>query len=259
MDMNNTESSDSRQKVSKIPMLATLKSIFFRKDTLAFVTCVLVFFVWPRLDLLVGHIFFNEQTGGFHGVDSGFLFIAYEVLGSIQIPILLIVCFRVIYSWLKKDTVARKNYLFLLACLLVGPGILVNLVLKENSTGRPRPRNVVEFGFESKFTGPFEYSGACKKNCSFVSGHSSVGFFLIAIAWVTRQRRYLVLGITVGAAIGLMRMSQGGHFLSDVIFSFWAVYGVTLLMACMFKMENPHSSTESAGDKADAYGVPSSG
>ena len=58
-----------------------------------------------------------------------------------------------------------------------------------------------------------------------------MGFFFLAFAWVLRDRRWLIYGATIGMIVGLGRMIQGGHFLSDVIFSGFAVYVTSLLVA----------------------------
>ena len=58
-----------------------------------------------------------------------------------------------------------------------------------------------------------------------------MGFFLIALAWVFRDRRWLWAGITLGALVGLGRVVQGAHFLSDIVFAFWTVSGTCLLLA----------------------------
>lgn len=40
----------------------------------------------------------------------------------------------------------------------------------------------------------------------------------------TRRKRLLAVSILAGSAIGLVRVVEGGHFLSDVIFSGLFVY-----------------------------------
>jgi lipid A 4'-phosphatase len=58
-----------------------------------------------------------------------------------------------------------------------------------------------------------------------------VGYALLAFAFYCRRPRlWLGIGIGAGSALGLMRMGQGGHFLSDVIFSFYAVYFTAWLL-----------------------------
>ncbi|MFN7094324.1 MAG: phosphatase PAP2 family protein, partial [Burkholderiales bacterium] len=95
--------------------------------------------------------------------------------------------------------------------------------------GRARPIQVTEFGGSKRFTPMGVITNQCERNCSFVSGHASVGFYLMAFAWVTKQNRkiWFFLGWFVGMVIGGLRIWQGGHFLSDVI-----VAGMLIHMTC---------------------------
>ena len=116
--------------------------------------------------------------------------------------------------------------------ILVGPGLIVNLVLKENF-GRARPRDIVEFGGNKAFTRPFSISNQCETNCSFVSGHSATGFYFCSVALIFSGRKKKLVfrgGILLGTVIGLVRIIAGGHFASDVYFSFVAVYLSALLL-----------------------------
>lgn len=113
------------------------------------------------------------------------------------------------------------RWLFLAAVLALGPGLLANVVLKDH-WARPRPLHVVEFGGPDQFTPVLERTGACKRNCSFVSGEASAAFALgFALAMLARRRRALVMGAAIfaGSLIGFIRMGEGGHFLSDIVFS----------------------------------------
>jgi len=123
----------------------------------------------------------------------------------------------------------RKLTAYLALVLVLGPGVLVNSILKEN-WGRPRPREVVELGgrlpFEPLLT--IDKSSAGK---SFVSGHASMGFYFFAggLALLAARRRrtgiaVLVLGAAFGTFIGMARIVQGGHFASDVLWSAGAVW-----------------------------------
>jgi lipid A 4'-phosphatase len=60
-----------------------------------------------------------------------------------------------------------------------------------------------------------------------------MGFYFIAFAWVFRDRRWLWFGILLGAAVGLGRMLQGRHFLSDVVFAYWVVYASCVSLAAL--------------------------
>jgi lipid A 4'-phosphatase len=113
------------------------------------------------------------------------------------------------------------EWIFLALVLITGPGLIANTLLKDN-WARPRPIHVVEFGGPDKFTPALERSGACERNCSFVSGEASATFALgFAVAMLARRRRaeWMAAAIAAGSAAGLIRMGEGGHFLSDVVFA----------------------------------------
>ena len=52
--------------------------------------------------------------------------------------------------WNVKFINYRKASMVLIFTMVVGPGLIVNLVLKDH-TGRPRPREITEFGGTEKF------------------------------------------------------------------------------------------------------------
>lgn len=114
----------------------------------------------------------------------------------------------------------RRSAAYLLAVLIIGPGVVVNLVFKEH-WGRARPAHTQEFGGERTFSPPLIISDQCARNCSFVSGDASVGFSLAALGLVfaSRRRRWMTIGLAAGIAIGILRIALGRHYPSDVIFS----------------------------------------
>ena len=130
---------------------------------------------------------------------------------------------------LRNRSTWRRQAVFLLLSVVVGPGLLINAVFKDH-WDRPRPREIVEFG------GPLHYVRAPlpghEAGASFPCGHCSVGFLYGAGWWIWRRRRptwariSLAVGLIAGAALGLGRMAAGGHFLSDVIWSALLAYGV---------------------------------
>lgn len=127
----------------------------------------------------------------------------------------------------------RAHSLFVILVFAIGPGLIVNLLLKEQ-WGRPRPRDLREFG------GRWEYRealdrGTAGKGKSFPCGHSSVGFGLIVFYFLLRRRRRaaglaLALTLVLGMAMGYARMLAGAHFLSDVLWSAYAVVLPALLL-----------------------------
>jgi membrane-associated PAP2 superfamily phosphatase len=116
----------------------------------------------------------------------------------------------------------RRHGVFLLLSVVLGPGLVVNTVFKDH-WNRPRPRDIVEFGGASSYAPPLVPCG--EGGASFPCGHCSVAFLYAAGWWVWKRRRpvrarvSLAAGIVAGLALGLGRMSAGGHFLSDVVWS----------------------------------------
>jgi len=121
----------------------------------------------------------------------------------------------------------RKPWVFLTLALLIGPGILVHLVVKEN-WDRPRPRSVQEFGGHKDFIPAFIPAAMIKdqpgNNKSFVSGHAAMGFYLMVLAWVFRRRSWFYAGLAIGGIVSFGRLVQGGHFASDLIFAGFLCY-----------------------------------
>lgn len=117
--------------------------------------------------------------------------------------------------------VSGRVVAFVLLSLAIGPGLIVNTLLKDN-WGRARPSQIEQFGGSAHFSPPFVISDQCRDNCSFASGHGSLGFWVIALALLAPPRwRKPAVGAALGfgVLIGLVRIAQGGHFLSDVLFS----------------------------------------
>ena len=114
----------------------------------------------------------------------------------------------------------KRKYWFLLASFISGPLLVANAVFKEN-WGRARPRDVTEFGGDFLFTPPLMIADQCETNCSFVSGDASLAFTMIAIAFAAPRIRtlWLTLATAFGVIIGINRIVQGAHFLSDTLFA----------------------------------------
>jgi lipid A 4'-phosphatase len=202
----------------------------------AFVALALLFRLVPALDLWVAGLFHDAGQGaaGFApakaGVNGAFYWLgdtgaklAYVALSAAAVAALLGA------PGLRRWR-ARLSFLWL--ALLLGPGLLVNVVLKEE-VERPRPYQVVELGGPQAFVPAFAPSPPGADGASFVSGHAAIAFYLIALAWVfpQRRRRWWVVGVAFGAAMGLTRMAAGAHFLSDVVFAYFAVHATAALAA----------------------------
>jgi lipid A 4'-phosphatase len=181
------------------------------------------FLVAPELDLVAARAFYTRE-GGFVGLRLGWVEVlrqAFAVLYFATIALCLVgvaLIWRGRPQWLR---LGKAEWLFLAACLAAGPGLVANLVFKDQ-WGRARPKHVIEFGGKKTFTPPLLIANQCRRNCSFVSGEaaSTYAVFYAAAALVPPWSVALAVAGTVGGlATGLIRMSQGAHFLSDVIFA----------------------------------------
>jgi lipid A 4'-phosphatase len=120
------------------------------------------------------------------------------------------------------------RWLYLLLALVVGPGLLANVLFKEGWQ-RARPTQIEQFEGRLRHSPPLVLSNQCAHNCSFVCGDAAVGFFLPTFAYLVapaRRRRVFWAGIGAGVLIGGLRIAMGAHFLSDVFFA-----AVTVLAA----------------------------
>jgi lipid A 4'-phosphatase len=191
------------------------------------------FIAVPAVDLQFSGLFY-DVAGGFYLNDVLWVQFFYRFVPIMTVVIVVGLLILLAINLIKKKAVGpfdTRAVLYLLAALALGPGLVVHAVFKEQ-WGRARPRDVAEFGSDKRFTPAFAISDQCEHNCSFVAGHPSVPFYLLAFALVLRRRRYLVLGgaIGLGAAVGFGRIVQGAHFLSDVIFSGIFVFLVAYLL-----------------------------
>lgn len=112
-------------------------------------------------------------------------------------------------------------YLFLV--LILGAGLIVNVILKDNF-GRARPRDIQEFGGSKHFTPAFVVSRECATNCSFSSGDGAAGFFSLALVIALRRKRALfAAAVGLGCLVSLSRVASGAHFFSDTVVSFFVM------------------------------------
>ncbi len=127
----------------------------------------------------------------------------------------------------------RKICWLVLLTMLLGPGLIINGVLKDH-WGRPRPRQVQEFGGNWDFREVWQ-PGIPGQGKSFPCGHCSMGFLFIVLYFLFKQKNkiiahtWLIFSLAFGLLIGLARIAQGGHFLSDVLWS----GGITYLTATL--------------------------
>ena len=182
---------------------------------------VAVFLMFPNLDLVVGRSMLRP--------DGHFLLFwvlpFVHVHDAIQYLVPLVIAFFVVagIAHLRHRPIwgiTQWQVLYVVAVFAIGPGLLVNALAKDHSH-RPRPGESQPFGGPFAYAPPFAFNGACDNNCSFVAGDPAAGFAFLAPALLLPPRRRpagIAGSLLLGGSIGLMRMLQGSHFFSDVIF-----------------------------------------
>jgi lipid A 4'-phosphatase len=178
-----------------------------------------VFALWPELDLAGARYFYHD--GGFFGGDHAMRF-ARDFFRIT--PFVVLALYAAL--WLAKRSGVRLGWapsgravIFLIATIAIGPGLIINLGLKDH-WGRPRPYQTQDFNGQDPFMPWYETDGACKRNCSFVSGEAATAFWMVAPASVLPppwRAPAIVAAFAFGAGASLLRLAFGGHYLSDVL------------------------------------------
>lgn len=203
----------------------------------AFALLHLLFATRPGLDLLASAVFFDG--GGFPLARSAALgAVRYAIWGLVIASALG--CLLLWLLWLalsRRAQVAARVWAYPVALALLGPGLLVNGVLKEH-WGRARPADVRPFGGEAQFTPPFEMARECSGNCSFVSGEGA-GAVAMALGvgaltpWAWARAALAALAVIASG----LRVAMGRHFVSDVVFGAFLMAFLALALHRLMRME----------------------
>ncbi|HEY3916227.1 MAG TPA: phosphatase PAP2 family protein [Stellaceae bacterium] len=187
--------------------------------------------VLPGIDLWTSALFYRPGDGFFLGDWPPFR-IAHEYLSIVVWAYALAVVAALIAGLALRRSVlglTPRAAIFLLLSLALGPGLTVNTVFKDH-WGRARPVQIAAFGGTQKFTPAFVPSDQCNRNCSFPAGDPAMGFYLVSAALLAgsaaARRNGIIAAVVGGGALGVVRLAQGGHFLSDIIAAGFFVGGI---------------------------------
>lgn len=207
---------------------------------------LLIFGIWPGLDLAVTGYF--HDASGFSVRSNASIETLRNLLwdASLLIPLLALILLA-LAGWLRRPVLAlsARAWGFVLLLFLLGPGVLVNGILKAQ-WGRARPVNVVDFGGTAQFTPAYQISDQCVANCSFVSGEGAGSMAMtitaLLILWLLRDRLPHALyrlgqaaALVMLGFVGWQRVASGGHFLSDVLLS-WLIVALTAAILARFML-----------------------
>ncbi len=148
------------------------------------------------------------------------------------------------YFWSKSTRSFGYEAQIFVLTICVGAGVITNSLCK-GYLGRPRPKQLIEFGGTHRYhpPGSFNLDPSREKQASFPSGHVAMGSSYLALVLVPTKRRWLaplgwVLFLFWGGSLMVVRMAQGGHFLSDVLVSPCIMWWTALTLISIFPPEN---------------------
>jgi lipid A 4'-phosphatase len=198
----------------------------------------IVFALYPQLDIAISRAFFNETYRvfpvQFSLVARNLRDLFTYIIAALAAPAFIALAVKLVLPR-RRMLISARAVLFLIATLALAPGLVANVILKDN-WGRPRPPEITAFSGTAQFRPWWDPRGSCERNCSFVAGEGAGGFWTLAPAALAppplRPLAYAA-AFAFGAAAGLMRLSGGAHFFSDVVFSgvftfllIWLVHGL---------------------------------
>ena len=186
-------------------------------------TTALLLAVFSGIDMRISRLFFDS---GFHLGDQDWARFSHKSVSFFVVGSMVLVCGIYVFNRFSKRLlfgVDGKKVVYLFLVLIVGAGLIVNVIFKDNF-GRARPRDIVEFGGSGQFTPAFVVSSACDRNCSFSSGDSAGAFFSLAFIQAFRRKRATdTIGVGYGVLVSVSRIASGAHFLSDAVVSFFVM------------------------------------
>lgn len=199
--------------------------------TLALTACLLaasiLFYAVPALDLRVSGVFYDGRTFPVATLRP------VEALRDLLIVaedawfLLTLACAWRAAGGRRILRLARGDWLYQVMIFLLGPGLIVNGILKR-LWGRARPFQVIPFGGDKAFSRAWVIADQCSGNCSFVSGEAAGATALAICLWLVLRVNRPMMGVmaqclTLAAILAIplltvwQRIAAGRHFLSDVV------------------------------------------
>jgi lipid A 4'-phosphatase len=202
----------------------------------------------PDFDLAVSQWFFDEAAcaasgngkscAGFTLGGSPLLAFIREVLHPVPAMIgIVMLVVLIVELWMGKrwrDTGVRLKAV-LVTTLIVGPGLIVNGILKAY-WGRPRPWMTEDFGGWLSFVEAGTNTDLCASNCSFVSGEAAAAGWLMCLALLLGVHRYIRSALAVGAisiAMAGLRVAFGAHYVSDAVLGYTMTVAIFVVLAAI--------------------------
>lgn len=220
---------------------------------------ICVFGAAPGLDLAVSAAF-TDGAGQFT-LAQGWLPETVNAILKRTLELWALVCVLIAAGtliWRARPASGLRNWLFLAGSYLIGPGLIVNMILKEH-VGRARPVQTTAFGGDLQFSPVLQIVDQCVSNCSFTSGETAMSgaaaFTLAALLWRgdALRRVWVVAGATALTGFTIyMRVALGRHFASDALLSVCIVALVVLALYRLLGIGAARADFTAAALAADA-------
>lgn len=206
---------------------------------------VVVFSIFPELDIIVSSLFYNEASNNFPIYSNPISRAVYYMVRYFSILMFFVgagcffydfivrkISFFEIFSPIRKFfKISARQGLYLASVIFVIPYFTIHYIFKP-LWGRARPYQINDFSGVLDFTPIYHFNPSWELS-SFPSGHTSMAFSAFALYYVVpeRYRAKLLPIIWLWAILGgVNRIVVGGHFLSDVIASaIITLFGVVAL------------------------------
>jgi lipid A 4'-phosphatase len=186
-----------------------------------------------NIDLSIASLFYDPSTKTFlAGKESAFAWLRdHGAVAMVTCAAFVALALQTFSWWWRLPSAPPRAAVFLTISLLLGPGLLVNVILKD-SWGRPRPGSVIELGGTQPYVHWWDRSGTCQNNCSFASGEAAAAAWMFGPSMLAppHWRAAAMAGAAVfTVAMSALRVAAGGHFLTDVVFG--ALIALIVLLA----------------------------
>lgn len=186
-------------------------------------------------------LFISDEAYKVTAFESCLTLSTLSMIGKVSGVAYAIYLLKNLFASHPHKTYRKKEAVFLISVLILGPGIVNNFILKP-AFNRPRPYEVKRYDSSStKIFVKVLVIVTDQNGKSFPSGHAGSAFFLIAPWFIRRIREkygwmVFLLALLWGGAVSVFRILQGKHFFSDCLGSLCVVYFVAFFLSVTMRL-----------------------